>query len=181
MPIRELVASDAGSIVSCINSFFSYLRPRGALPELVTDWTTATLTGFRAAGYEAWGYVTPSGRVDAVCIFGLENHDRGAGPEKWMAVKILVVRASVVTEANHEKYTLRALKLAIPRAVTAWGVVGVMCEYAAAWDRLTTFLDTWPGAGNVAEVSPNGGIARRWIRVQPGLPDLTVRAAAAGE
>ena len=182
MPIRAAVAGDAASIATCINAMYGYLRTRNALLDGVVNWTAATVTAWGTAGYRAYVYATASNRIDSVCIYGIENHDRGGGMEPWMAIKILAVRAGIVadTPAEHERYSLRALKLAIPNAVTVNAVVGVVAEHDARWTRLDTFFGTWRSGtpDNVREVSPDGTIVRHWVRVQPGLPEFTTRTAS---
>lgn len=185
MPIRRAQVADAQGIVSCINEMWQYLRNRNALDGMTKNWTLRTLQGFAAAGYEAFVYANSNagGRIDAVCIFGIENHDRnGVGPQPWMAIKVLAVRAQTVADTDnvHEQLALRAIKLAIPDAVSRFNCVGVVCQFAAGWTRLHNFLDTWTGSTNVTEISPDGQTERRWLHVNPGLPQFNARTASVG-
>ena len=175
MPIRRAVAGDAAGIASCVTQMYTYLRARNAFDEGIADWTAATTRAFAQAGYDAFVYANTAagGRIDAVCIYGVENHDRGAGPEPWMAIKILAVRALTLTEAIHELNTARALKLAVPDAVARLGAIGLTAEYTKGWTKLHDYLATW----STATFEDQGATERAWARFNPGLPEFTSRMA----
>jgi len=182
MPIRNAVASDRAGIISCINSMWAYLRTSKGITNL-TDWNVATFNAYAAAGHEAWVYARPTGRIDAVCIWSVRNLTRppDVTPQPWMHVPILVVRASAITTtAERRKHYLRGIALAVPDAVVNQGCVGVFCEYDARHIDLHNVLAEWTRAEfETTPVGPDGSPALEvfYVRVQPGLPELTVAAA----
>lgn len=180
MPIRRARAGDATGIIECINQTWSYLRNRNALARGTKDWTIRTLQAWNAAGYEAIVYANSNagGRIDAVIIYGIENHivEPDTTPQPWLAIKILAIRVQAVpdTAGSHERLTFLPLKFLLPDAVSRLGVVGLTAQYHAGWDRLHNFLATFT---TVTFDPPLEGIERAWARLRAGLPEFTERTA----
>lgn len=182
MPIRKARATDAAGAASCITSMYAYMDQvaPGALPEELTrKWTASMVTRFAASYVDTswvWASASANGRIDAVLIGGLENHDRGNGLEVWYVAKIAAIRAGVLAATDHDAALLRPLKLALPDAVSRFGCVGFMGEFSARWNRLLTYLRGW--AVYSEELRNDGAAVRVWMRFQnPTLPELTARTA----
>jgi hypothetical protein len=184
MPMRKArtTTAEGNGIVSCINEMWAYLRSKGAHLDSISDWNLATLQAFRAAGYQAVVYANSNagGRIDAVCIYGVENHVHPPSviSEPWLCLKIMAVRALTLAEAEHERATLLPLKLVIPEGATQLGCVGLTAEYVKKWQKLHDFLATF----TTAEFVDQDVTERIWMRFRdPSLPEFTTRTAGVTE
>jgi len=182
MPIRKARNSDAVSAAKCISSMFAYMdnTTPGALNENVSrTWTAETVRAFVVPYADTswvWANSNAGGRIDAVLIGGVENHDRGNGPESWYVAKVAAIRAGVLAQVDHDAALLRPLKLALPDAVQRFGCIGFMGEFATAWTRLLNFLRGWQVYSE--EIREDGLAVRVWMRFQnSSLPELTSRTA----
>lgn len=181
MPIRKARTSDATSAASCITSMFAYMdatAPGALSADVDRQWSASILRAFMASGGYldtswVWANSNAGGRIDAVLVGGIENHDRGAGPQPWYVAKVAAIRALVLAQTDHDAALLRPLKLALPDAVQRFGAVGFMGEFSARWTRLLAFLQTF--ASYSEERSADGRMVRVWMRFQAGLPELTAR------
>ena len=191
MPIRAAQPADAASIVTCVNAMWTYLRSNGRINPNVGDWTIATLQRLNNAGYKGWVYATAAGRVDAVCIYRIENRNHPiagfpltANVAPWMTIPFLCVRPSVIanTTAARRTYFWRALKLAIPEAVNSGGAVGIVCEYDARHQELHDLIAAnFPATANFEVDSDEAGFGateRCWLPIKStALPDFTAITA----
>lgn len=183
MPIRKARTSDATSAASCITSMFAYMdatAPGALSADVDRQWSASILRAFMASGGYldtswVWANSNAGGRIDAVLVGGIENHDRGTGPQPWYVAKIAAIRAGVLAQVDHDAALLRPLKLALPDAVQRFGAVGFMGEFPTAWGRLRTFLQTFASYSD--EVREDGLAMRVWMRFNAGLPELTARTA----
>lgn len=179
MPARKALAADINGIVSCINDMYDYLKTRNVL-DARNVVTRADVLLWQNNGYQAYVWAAPGGRVDAVCIYRLEQRKAPDSNvlQPWMSVPYLVVRPSVIPlTADRKKYLMRALGPAIIDAAEGMGAVGVVCDYPTAWTDLTDFLSQWQALSMHETVYDQ---TRFWARVNPGLPLIRAAIADAG-